>query len=88
LKKCKYFNIKLFRVKFITYESVKDKINALLKGFFSLIPYDVIKIFTPEEFDFLLSGQSIIDIEDWKSNTIYKGFYNENHPVYNLTLNF
>jgi len=43
----------------------------------------VIGIFTPEELDFLISGQIKIDLNDWKINTIYKGTFTENHPVYN-----
>jgi hypothetical protein len=42
---------------------------------------DLLIVFTPEEFDFLISGQSIIDLKDWKKNTTYKGAYSENHPV-------
>lgn len=69
------------RIELICYKSIKDKIDALIKGFRSLIPEEIIGIFTPEEFDFLISGQSEIDINDWKANTVYKGYYNENHPV-------
>ena len=29
----------------------------------------------------MLSGQDDIDLNDWKENTIYKGGYNENHPL-------
>jgi E3 ubiquitin-protein ligase HUWE1 len=71
----------MFSVELITYLSIKEKVDAIMNGFYSIIPYDVVSIFTPEEFDFLLSGQSEIDLNDWKCNTIYKGFYNENHPV-------
>ena len=39
------------------------------------------KIFNPEEFNFQLSGQKTIDLEDWKKNTIYKGHYNENNQT-------
>jgi hypothetical protein len=53
----------------------------MLKGFNSLIPQRLVKIFSPFEFDFLLSGQTLIDLEDWMSNTMYKGYYNEKHPV-------
>lgn len=56
----------------------------MLRGLYLIVPQDMLKIFTPEEFDFLISGQSKIDINDWKSNTVYKGFYTENHPVYLL----
>ena len=62
---------------FITYKSLKPKIDAICSGFHSLIPIDKINIFSVEEFDFLLSGQNEIDINDWKSSTEYKGGYTE-----------
>jgi hypothetical protein len=73
-------------VNLICYESIKDKISALLSGFRSLIPNEIISIFNVEEFDFLISGQGEIDLIDWKLNTQYKGVYNENHKVNNLLI--
>ena len=49
-------------------------------GFLSLFGEEI-NIFKPEEFDFLISGQRTIDLEDWKKNTIYKGHYNENNQT-------
>ena len=46
------------------------------------------KLFSPFEFDFMLSGQNVIDIKDWMTNTIYKGNYNEKHPVIYILINF
>ena len=40
-----------------------------------------INIFTIEEFSFILSGQSEINLKDWKSNTIYKGNLSEKNEV-------
>ena len=71
----------LYRVRFISYTSVKEKIDALLRGFNLLLSQDIISIFTVEELDFLISGQATVDVNDWKNNTVYKGLYNENHPV-------
>lgn len=59
------------------------------KGFYSIIPKEITNIFHSYELDFVFSGQSEIDLVDWKANTIYKGDYNENHPVFvNLNLKF
>jgi E3 ubiquitin-protein ligase NEDD4 len=79
LKKCKYSFT--FSINLLCYDSIKEKTSALLAGFRSLIPADIISIFNIEELDFLLSGQGEIDLSDWKSNTIYKGLYSENHKV-------
>ena len=57
------------------------------KGFFSIMPREIIRIFHSYELDFLFSGQDEIELLDWKANTIYKGNYNENHPVF-TKLNF
>ncbi len=69
-------------MQFLTYTSIKDKIESLKKGFYSVIPIEIINIFDYYEVDYLFSGQGDIDLSDWKSNTIYKGKYHENHPVY------
>jgi hypothetical protein len=50
-----------------------------------VMSHDLVKIFSLEEFDFLISGQNIIDLEDWKANTVYKGVYKDSHKV-NLNL--
>lgn len=68
-------------VDYICYESIQDKINALLKGFFSVINKKIIQIFTVEELDFIISGQIEINLSDWRENTIYKGHYNDKHHV-------
>lgn len=75
-------NIELkYRVNFLTYKSIQEKLEAFLKGFRSTLRQNIIGVFTPEELDFLISGQNKIDLNDWKFHTIYKGIFNENHPV-------
>lgn len=68
-------------VEFICYGSIKNKIDALTEGFFSVIDRNLISIFNVDELDFILSGQVEIDLNDWRKNTIYKGHYNDNHKV-------
>lgn len=68
-------------VELLSYTSIKSKIDNFNKGFFSVIDKSIIKIFTVDELDFIISGQLDIDINDWKQNTIYKGHYNSNHKV-------
>lgn len=65
----------------ITYESLKVKIDSLLEGFYSVIYPKIPKIFTVEEFDFILSGQQSLEIKDWRNNTVYKGHFNPEHKV-------
>jgi hypothetical protein len=70
-----------YRITFLTYNSIQDKLEAFLKGFRSTLKLNIIGVFTPEELDFLISGMNKIDLNDWKFHTIYKGLFNENHPV-------
>jgi len=68
---------------FITYKSIKSKLDAFLLGFRFLLKPNYLNIFTFEELDFLISGQNKIDLQDWKNNTVYKGLYNEKHKTIN-----
>ena len=80
-------NKDLFIEKVIYYETLykyEEQIERIKKGFFSIIGDKICKIFKPEEFSFQLSGQTIIDLEDWKKNTIYKGHYNQNNKTIQL----
>ena len=68
-------------IEFICYEAFKDKIQSLLEGFNEILMFkqNIFKAFTIEEFDFMLSGQHVIDINDWERNTVYKGIYNKEY---------
>ena len=80
-------NKDLFIEKVIYYETLykyEEQIERIRKGFCELLGNKICKIFKPEDFNFIISGQSEIDLDDWKKNTIYKGHYNENHPTIKL----
>ena len=62
------------------YETIKPQIEALLKGFYAIIPQKLISIFNYRELELVLSGLPTIDIKDWKNNTEYEN-YNEESPV-------
>ncbi len=67
-------------IEYISYKFQKEKIDSIVKGFNSLIPEDKLTIFNVDEFDLLLSGQVKIDISDWKNNTEYIE-YKENDDI-------
>ena len=80
-------NKDLFIEKVIYYETLyryEEQIEKIKKGFFSIMGDKICQIFKPEEFAFQLSGQTTIDLEDWKKNTIYKGHYNQNNKTIQL----
>ena len=72
-------------IEFICYNAVKDKITALLEGFNEILMFktnkNIFKVFTIEEFDFMLSGQHVIDINDWERHTVYKGIYHKEYKT-------
>ena len=80
-------NKMVFIDKIIYFEAIRpfeDQIKYTQKGLYSLVGKEVEGIFSVEELNFLISGQDNIDLNDWKENTIYKGQYNENHPLIRL----
>ena len=65
-----------------TYYKYKEAIEKIKEGFYSIIKDDIIgKFYISRELDFEIVGIKIIDLEDWKKNTIYKGIYNENNET-------
>ena len=55
--------------------------KAFCDGFNWLIPHEEICYFSQNELDLIIRGNSKIDVEDMKANTIYEGPYYEDHPV-------
>ena len=62
------------------YDTIKPQIDALLKGFYEVIPQKLISIFNHRELELVISGMPTIDIKDWKNNTIYEN-YNEESTI-------
>ncbi|KAJ3553249.1 hypothetical protein NM688_g3714 [Phlebia brevispora] len=62
------------------YSSIKDQIEALLTGFYEIIPKDLITIFDEKELELLISGTPDIDVDEWRSATEYNG-YTSSDPV-------
>ena len=46
--------------------------DHFLAGFSELVPLNHIKIFDEGELELLMCGIGIIDVKDWKQNTVYK----------------
>ena len=77
-------NKSIFINKVIYVEAImpyEEQIKYIQKGLFSILGDGIQGVFTEEEMNFIISGQDDIDLRDLKENIIYKGEYNENHPV-------
>ncbi|KZT10978.1 uncharacterized protein LAESUDRAFT_721398 [Laetiporus sulphureus 93-53] len=62
------------------YSSIKEQIEALLAGFYEIIPKDLISIFNEQELELLISGTPDIDVDEWRAATEYNG-YTSSDPV-------
>ncbi|XP_072037626.1 E3 ubiquitin-protein ligase NEDD4-like [Amphiura filiformis] len=60
---------------------IKRQMEAFMEGLTELVPLDMLKIFDENEVELLLSGLGDINVNDWKSNTAYRGGYHANHIV-------
>lgn len=56
------------------YKAISSQIDALLKGFYSIVPKDLVKIFDNRELELLISGLQVIDIDDLRENTLYQDY--------------
>jgi len=57
---------------------IVPQINAFISGFNFAVPQERISDFTISELDRLISGITIIDVDDWERNTWYNNGYTSN----------
>ncbi|KAN0060814.1 E3 ubiquitin-protein ligase tom1 [Thecaphora frezii] len=55
-------------------QSIRSQIDAFLEGFNDIIPADLIRIFSEQELELLISGLPDIDVDAWKNNTELHGY--------------
>ncbi|KAL4136696.1 hypothetical protein PRIC2_000225 [Phytophthora ramorum] len=56
---------------YLLVESVAPQLQVFLQGLYEIVPRELLLLFDPEEFDFLLCGSDEIDVDDWERNTKY-----------------
>ena len=59
------------------FDDIREPLTSLLKGIYETIPLSLLSIFDYVELDLLLCGSSVIDVEDWRNNTVYSGALSE-----------
>ena len=65
-------------------DAFKPQLESLMKGFFEIIPPEIISVFDYQELELLMCGLVDIDVNDWRRHTEYLGDYarrGESHPV-------
>jgi len=71
-------------LKYKLMDCIKPQLNALLLGFYDVIPEPLMTIFDFQELELCMCGLPTIDMEDWKNETEYTGEYEEvgaGHPT-------
>lgn len=56
-------------------DSIKPQLECFLRGFYEVIPGDLMSIFDYQELELLMCGIPAIDLADWKKHTEYLGEY-------------
>lgn len=59
--------------------SIQSQVEWFLRGFYEVVPTDLLSVFDYQELDLLLCGIPEISVEDWRRHTEYLGIYHENH---------
>eukprot|EP00123_Amoebidium_parasiticum_P013374 comp21920_c0_seq1/m.31512 comp21920_c0_seq1/g.31512 ORF comp21920_c0_seq1/g.31512 comp21920_c0_seq1/m.31512 type:complete len:1016 (-) comp21920_c0_seq1:55-3102(-) len=58
-----------------------DQMEAIRQGFYEFIPQDLLAEFTEHELELLISGVTELDVADWRKNTIYKDYKEEDDVI-------
>lgn len=56
-------------------DSIKPQLEHFLKGFYEVIPLDLLCVFDYQELDLLMCGVPDISVDDWMRHTEYLGEY-------------
>lgn len=59
---------------------IKEQLRALTEGFHSLLPVEILKLFSPSELDLLLCGLPTIDISDLYNQCVVISPYKKEEP--------
>jgi len=62
-------------LKYRLLERTKPQLSELLLGFFDIIPEPALTVFDASELELVLCGLPNIDMDDWKANTLYSGYF-------------
>ena len=69
------------KANFMVKNFTTDQMNFIRDGFEELIPLKYLKSLTFGEFEYLCNGESKIDLDDWKNNSVYTNGYDHHHKV-------
>ena len=71
-------------IEYITNKSVKEQLVALKGGFYHVIDSKIVSTLSASNLQSIIHRDALIDLNDWKSYTVYKEPYNYEHPTIKL----
>lgn len=63
---------------------VKEMMDQVKQGIYEFVPPKLLKPFDAHELELLISGVSVIDVDDWKKHTLYTAGFHRDHPTIKL----
>ncbi|XP_056155808.1 E3 ubiquitin-protein ligase HECW1-like [Lampris incognitus] len=60
---------------------VVQQTDALVRGFYEVVDSRLVSVFDARELELVIAGTAEIDLNDWRSNTEYRGGYHDGHVV-------
>ncbi|XP_028399184.1 E3 ubiquitin-protein ligase NEDD4-like [Dendronephthya gigantea] len=60
---------------------VEKQMKKFMEGFNELVPQNQLKMFDERELELLMCGVAVVDIDDWRKNTMYRGEYHDQHSI-------
>lgn len=65
-------------IRYRLFDRTSPQLTELLIGFYDVVPEEALTVFDASELELLLCGLPHIDLDDWKSNTLYLGLFEKN----------
>ncbi|CAB4016127.1 E3 ubiquitin- ligase NEDD4-like [Paramuricea clavata] len=60
---------------------VEKQMKKFMEGFNELVPQNQLKMFDERELELLMCGVAVVDVDDWRKNTMYRGYYHDQHST-------
>lgn len=60
---------------------IEEQFKSFQAGFTEIIPQDLINVFDERELELLIGGIAEIDVDDWKKNTDYRGYTEQDEVI-------
>jgi E3 ubiquitin ligase SMURF1/2/E3 ubiquitin-protein ligase NEDD4 len=65
-------------------DSIMPQLQSFLKGFYEVLPPDLVSVFDYQELELLMCGLPTLDMDDWKRHTEYLGEYHRLGPKHKV----